>query len=182
MAEEKHAEIRKKNLIRHGSILDMYDLEMALPDGSTEHWDFVSHRKGAACVVSVFPDGRLLLVRQYRPALGRYTWELPAGGRDSVEEDTKVCAERELREETGYDSDELIKILSLKATVAYSDELIDVYLAKNIRKIGSQHLDPAESIEMKAFSLDEVIQKIRTFEIQDAKTVAGILCYKSFFA
>lgn len=180
MSEMKHAEIRKKNLIRHGSILDMYDLEMELPDGNTEHWDFVSHRKGAACVVAVFPDGKILLVRQYRPALGRFTWELPAGGRDSKNEDTKVCAERELKEETGYDSDELIKLLSLKATVAYSDELIDVYLAENIKKIGSQHLDPAESIEMKAFALDELLEKIKTFEIQDAKTVAGILAYKAF--
>lgn len=179
--DEKHAKIIKKNLIRHGSILDMYDLEMELPDGSTEHWDFVSHRKGAACVVAVFPDGRLLLVRQFRPALDRYTWELPAGSRDFPEEDTKVCAERELKEETGYDSDELIKLLSLKATVAYDDELIDVYLARNIRKIGAQHLDPAESINMKAFTLDEVLEKIRTFEIQDAKTVAGVLAYKAFY-
>jgi ADP-ribose pyrophosphatase len=179
--EEKHAEIVKKNLIRHGSILDMYDLEMELPDGSHEHWDFVSHRKGAACVVAVFPDGRLLLVRQYRPALGRYTWELPAGARDSVNESTKVCAERELREETGYDSDELVQLLSLKATVAYDDELIDVYLARNIRKIGAQQLDPAESINMKAFTLDEVLQAIKDLKIQDAKTVAGILAYKAYY-
>ena len=99
-----------------------------------------------------------------------------------MNESTKVCAERELREETGYDSDELVQLLSLKATVAYDDELIDVYLARNIRKIGAQQLDPAESINMKAFTLDEVLQAIKDLKIQDAKTVAGIMAYRSWLA
>ena len=83
----EHVERISRTLVRKGSILDIYDDEVKLPDGSIEHWDFVAHRKGAAAVVAVLPDGRILLVRQYRPALDRYTWELPAGCRDSVGED-----------------------------------------------------------------------------------------------
>ena len=180
MKDEKKVERVKRTLVREGSILDIYDDEMRLPDGSTEHWDFVSHRKGAACTVAVLDDKRILLVRQYRPALERYTLELPAGSRDSKEEDTRVCAERELFEETGYKAGNIQKLLSLKSTVAFCDELIDVYLATDLKKEGAQNLDPAESIDLKAFSLDELLEMISDFTIQDAKTVAGILAYKAF--
>ena len=180
MKDEKKVERVKRTLVREGSILDIYDDEMRLPDGSTEHWDFVSHRKGAACTVAVLDDKRILLVRQYRPALERYTLELPAGSRDSKEEDTRVCAERELFEETGYKAGKMKKLLSLKSTVAFCDELIDVYLATDLKKEGAQSLDPAESIDLKAFSLDELLEMISDFTIQDAKTVAGILAYKAF--
>ena len=85
----------KRELIHKGTILDIYKDTMQLPDGNTEEWDFVSHRKGAAAVVAVRDDGKVLMVRQYRPALERETLEIPAGSRDSVTEDTKVCAARE---------------------------------------------------------------------------------------
>ena len=95
-----HVEVKKRTLVHRGSIVDVYQDEVQLPDGGTELWDYVEHRKGAAAVVPVLPDGRILMVAQYRPALGRMTLEIPAGSRDSVEEDTAVCAVRELEEET----------------------------------------------------------------------------------
>lgn len=97
----------KRELIRSGAILDIYTDTMELPDGKVEEWDFVSHRKGAAAVVPVRDDGKILMVRQYRNAIGRMTLEIPAGSRDSVTEDTRICAARELEEETGYRSDDL---------------------------------------------------------------------------
>ena len=98
----EHAKRIKRELVMKGTILDVYKDTMELPNGKTEEWDFVSHRKGAAAVVAVREDGKLLMVRQYRNALERMTLEIPAGARDSVTEDTKVCAARELEEETGY--------------------------------------------------------------------------------
>lgn len=175
--EEKHVERVNRTLVRRGSILDIYDDEMLLPDGSSEHWDFVSHRMGAAAVVPVLPDGRILLVRQYRPALDRYTWELPAGCRDTPDEDTRLTAIRELREETGCESEDVTKLLSLKTTVAFCNELVDVYLARNVKKVGSQELDPAESIDLKAFEPEELVRMITEYRMQDGKTVAGIMTY-----
>ena len=168
---------KKRTLIHEGTILDYYQDEMELPNGKTEIWDFVSHRKGAAAVVPVLPNGNLILAYQYRNALERYTLEIPAGSRDSVDEDTAICAQRELYEETGYKSDSWKILLSLKSTVAFCDELIDVYLARDIYKVGSQELDEAESIELKEMTLDEVLELIYIGTIQDAKTVAGILAY-----
>ena len=173
----EHVERIDRTLVRQGAIVDIYEDTVKLPNGNIEKWDFVAHRMGAACVVPVTPDGHILLVRQYRPALDRYTWELPAGCRDEVDEPTDITAKREMEEETGYTSDDIVQLLSLKSTVAFCNELIDVYLASNIRRIGEQHLDPAEEISMKLWELDDILEEIYAGRIQDGKTVAGILAY-----
>lgn len=98
---------QKRELVYKGSILDIYKDTMQFANGKTEEWDFVSHRKGAAAVLPVLDDGRIIMVRQYRNALERETIEIPAGCRDFVGEDTRLCAERELKEETGYSSDDI---------------------------------------------------------------------------
>lgn len=160
-----------------GTILDFYTDYMQMPDGKVEKWDFISHRKGAAAVVPVMDDGKILMVHQYRNALERMTVEIPAGARNHTTEDTKICAARELEEETGYRSDDLEFLISLKPTVAYDNEFIDIYVAKNL-KPGRQHLDEHEYIELEPMELDILCERIFAGEIQDAKTVAALLAYK----
>lgn len=168
----------KRELMYKGAILDIYKDTMQFANGTTEEWDFVSHRKGAAAVLPVLSDGRVILVRQYRNALERETLELPAGCRDSLDEDTKLTAARELEEETGYHSDQISFLLSLRTTVAFCDEFVDVYLAENLVP-GEQHLDDAESIDVEIYSLDEVCEMIYAGKMQDSKTVAAILAYSN---
>ena len=174
----EHAKRIKRELVMKGTILDVYKDTMELPNGKTEEWDFVSHRKGAAAVVAVREDGKLLMVRQYRNALERMTLEILAGARDSVTEDTKVCAARELEEETGYRSENLSFLLSLRTTVAFCDEFIDVYLARDLVK-STQHLDEGEAIDVEAHDVDELCEMIYAGKIQDSKTVSAILAYKN---
>ncbi len=166
----------KRELVYSGSILDVYKDHMVWENGHTEEWDFVAHRQGAAAVVAVDPEGKLLMVRQYRPALGRETLELPAGARDYPEEDTAVCASRELEEETGFRAGKIEQLLSLKSTVAFCDELIDIYLARDLMP-GKTHFDPGEEIRLERYTPEELLEKIFSFEIQDGKTVSGILAY-----
>ena len=174
----EHAKRIKRELVMKGTILDVYKDTMELPNGKTEEWDFVSHRKGAAAVVAVREDGKLLMVRQYRNALERMTLEIPAGARDRETEDTKVCAARELEEETGYRSENLSFLLSLRTTVAFCDEFIDVYLARDLVK-STQHLDEGEAIDVEAHDVDELCEMIYAGKIQDSKTVSAILAYKN---
>lgn len=161
-----------------GTIVDFYTDYMQMPDGKVVKWDFIAHRKGAAAVVPVMDDGKILMVHQYRNALERMTIEIPAGARNHTAEDTKVCAARELEEETGYRSDDLEFLLSLKPTVAYDNEFIDVYVARNL-KPGVQHLDQYEFIELEPMDLDVLCEKIYAGEIQDGKTVAALMAYKN---
>lgn len=169
----------KRELVYAGSILDFYADTVELPDGSTQIWDFISHRMGAACVLAVRDDGKLLMVHQYRNALDRFTIEVPAGKRDDVNEDTAICAARELEEETGYRAGKLELLLKLKSTVAFCDEFIDVYLATELELVGEQHLDEGEDIDIEACDLDDLCARIYAGEIQDAKTVAAIMAYKA---
>lgn len=168
----------ERNLVKHGAILDIYTDKMQLPNGEVEIWDYIEHRMGAAAVVPVVEEGRVLMVHQYRPALERKTLEIPAGSRDSLTEDTMVCAKRELEEEAGYLAGKMTKILSLKTTVAFCNESIDVYLAEDLTPT-QQHLDAAEEIEAEVFSIEELVEKIYAGEIQDGKTVAGLLAYQN---
>ena len=161
---------QKRELVYKGSILDIYKDTMQFANGKTEEWDFVSHRKGAAAVLPVLDDGRIIMVRQYRNALERETIEIPAGCRDFVGEDTRLCAERELKEETGYSSDDISFLLSLRTTVAFCDEEVDVYLAKNLKK-GEQHLE--------IYTLKELCDMIYAGKIQDSKTVSAVLAYSN---
>ena len=159
-----------------GSIVDFYDDVMQAPDGQVAHWDYVAHRKGAAAVLPVMEDGRILMVRQYRNALGRETLEIPAGSRDSVEEPTEVCAARELEEETGYRASHLELLLTVATTVAFCNEVIDVYLATDLTKT-CQHLDENEFVEVESYSIEELVEMVLHQKIQDSKTVSAILAY-----
>ena len=166
----------KRELRYEGTILKIYE-DTVMANGHEAHWDFI-HHDGAAAVLPVTDDGKILMVRQYRNAIERETLEIPAGSRDSVTEDTRICAARELEEETGYKSDRLTFLISLKTTVAFCDEFIDVYLARELKR-GTQHLDEGEFIDVEAYEIDELCDMIYEGKLQDAKTVSGLLAYKN---
>lgn len=166
----------KRELKYEGKILKFYADHVKLANGNTDVWDFIGH-KGAAAVVPVMDDGRILMVRQYRNALDRFTLEIPAGGRDTAEEPMIVCASRELEEETGYRSDQLEFLISLKTTVAFCEEQIDVFVARNLVAT-KQNLDEDESIDIVPCTVEELCEKIYRGEMQDSKTISSILAYK----
>jgi len=172
MEEVKRLE---RNLVAKGAIIDYYQDTMQIPNGNIAKWDLIDH-KGAAAVVAVRDDGKLLMVRQYRNALERETLEIPAGGLNGREEPTIEAAARELQEETGYSSNDLELLNSIYTTVAFCNEKIDIYLARNLTR-GDQHLDEDEYIDVEAWSLDDLMQMIFESKIQDSKTICGILTY-----
>ena len=170
-------EVRRVNrtLIHKGAIIEYYVDTMEFPGGSQAKWDFIKHN-GAAAAVPVTEDGKILMVRQYRNALERYTLEIPAGGLNPGE-NTDVAAARELEEETGCASDDLELLISLRTTVAFCNEKIDIYVAKNLVKT-HQHLDEDEFLNVEAYSLKELEDKIFRQEIEDSKTIAALMAYK----
>ena len=167
-----------RDLVQRGAIIDYYQDTIQVPNGNIVKWDFIKHN-GAAAVVPVDDQGRLVMVRQYRNALDRYTLEIPAGGRDSVEEPYIDCAARELEEETGYKTakENLEFLISLRTTVAFCNERIDVFVAKDL-KPSHQHLDEDEFIDVEAFTIDELLEMIYSGKMQDAKTISSLLAYK----
>lgn len=173
---EKYERI-KRELVHKGHIIDLYTDYVKIPNGMTAEWDFIGH-KGAAAVVPVNENGKILMVRQYRNALDRFTLEIPAGGVDTVDEPMIECAARELEEETGYRSDDLEFLVSLRTTVAFCNERIDVFVAKNLVKT-QQHLDEDEYVDVEEWELDDLCDMIYEGIIQDSKTVSSLLAYKN---
>lgn len=175
----EHAVRKNRELVHKGAIIELHRDTMELPNGGTEYFDFIYH-KGAAAVVPVKEDGKILMVKQYRNALDDYTLEIPAGGKNGVDEPTLDCAYRELEEETGYytDKENLELLLSLYTTVAFCNEKIDIYVAKNLTKT-AQHLDEDEFIDVYEYSVDELMEMIYSGKIVDAKTIAAISTYKA---
>ena len=167
----------KRELMYEGTILKIYKDHMQFENGNTAESDFI-HHDGAAAVVPIMEDGRILMVTQYRNALERDTLEIPAGKLDDPNESGLVCASRELEEETGYRSENLEWILTLRTTVAFCDERIEVYVAKDLIP-SRQNLDEDEYVDVKAYTLEELKEKIFDGTIQDSKTVAALLAYES---
>ena len=158
-----------------GEILEFYQDTMEIDGTHTATWDFIKH-KGAAAVVPVTDEGKILMVRQYRNALERYTLEIPAGALDSTDESGISCASRELEEETGFRSEHLKWLITLRTTVAFCNEKIEVYVADKLIP-SRQHLDEDEFIEIQAYTMEELKEKIFTGEIEDAKTISSLLAY-----
>lgn len=166
----------KRELAYKGAVIHVYKDYMEFPNGHTAVWDYI-HHDGAAAVVPVLPDGRILMVRQYRNALERYTLELPAGKLDDPEEEGIVCASRELEEETGYRCEHLEPLITLRTTVAFCNERIEIFTARELIP-AHQHLDDEEFIDVQAYTLDELKEKIYAGELEDSKTVAALLAYE----
>ena len=161
-----------KERVFNGSVIDVYALRVMLPDGKEARRDLVEH-PGAAVIIPFSPNGELYMVRQYRKPLEKTTLELPAGKLDKGE-DPKVCAERELREETGLTAKEISHIISINSTPGFCNEVLHMYIARGLEE-GEACADEDEFISAEKIPVRELVQKILNHEITDAKSIIGIL-------
>ena len=160
-----------------GHIVDFYSYDMEVPNGNRVTWDIIEH-KGAAAILPVDKDGRIILVRQYRGAIDDLLLEIPAGGRDSKEEDFKVCAARELEEEIGYRSEHIHHLVDYYSAAAYTSEKIGIYYTEELIP-SKQHLDENEFVQIERYTLQELTDMIFSGEITDGKTIAAVMTYKA---
>jgi len=157
-----------------GSVIDIYQ-DKVEANGHLAYWDFI-HHDGAAAVVPVMDDGRILMVRQYRNALDMETLEIPAGKLDAPDEPKIECAYRELEEETGYRCEKLEYLISVNTTVAFCDEAIDIFVAKDLIP-SQQNLDEDEIINVEAWTIEALEEQIYAGKITDGKTIAALSAY-----
>jgi len=162
-------------LIHEGRNFRFLQDEVELPSGLRTHRDIVRH-PGAVAIVPVLPDGRIVLVRQYRYAAGKPLLEIPAGTLEEGE-DPLECARRELREETGYEASELMALLRCYMAPGYSDEVIHFFEARGLRSVGMSP-EEDESIEVEVYEIGEISRMVEENIIEDAKTIIGIRCLK----
>ncbi|TAM51582.1 MAG: NUDIX hydrolase [Paraburkholderia sp.] len=153
-----------------GGFLKVKRDTVRLPDGKQTKREYVLHA-GAVMVIPVFDDGRVLLERQYRYPICQVMTEFPAGKLDP-NEGALACAERELREETGYSAREYTFLTRIHPIISYSTEFIDIFLARGLTA-GERRLDDGEFLEVFTADVAQMGEWIRTGEITDVKTIIG---------
>lgn len=153
-----------------GALLKVRRDRVRLPDGREALREYILH-PGAAIILPVLDDGRVVLVRQFRYPVGRETLEFPAGKIDAGES-TRTTAERELLEETGYRATSLEFAFTVHPCVGYADERIDYYLATGLVHVGHPGED-GEFLSTVVLSLDEMLRQADAGEQTETKTLLG---------
>ena len=159
-----------KEEIHKGKIFSLWSGKVALDDGATAVREYIRHPGGVA-IVPVLED-RLILIRQFRIAIGRELVELPAGLLEPDEEPIR-CAARELQEEIGYRAQELIPLASYYSSVGFADERMHIYLALGLEKTKSSQ-DAGERIQEVLMPLEHIRARLAAQEFEDAKTIIGL--------
>lgn len=165
--------IARENIFS-GRVLDLGVEQHAMPDGRRAGFEIVRHPGGAA-VLPIMPDDSVLLIRQFRPAVGAMVYEIPAG-RLETGESASQCAKRELIEEAGYAAAQLTPLGGFWSTVGFCDEFIHLFLARYLT-LAERQLEPDEVIEPCPMSLAEALAKVKSGEILDSKTQLALLLY-----
>ena len=160
--------------IYSGKIVKLHVDTIRQASGRTTIREVVLHPGGVAAI-PVLKDGRLLLIRQFRYPIGKFILEIPAGKLDSGQSPLETIA-REIEEETGYCAGVLTHECTFYTTPGISDESIHLFLARELT-LKAQRLEEGEHITVEAYTLEECLERIRTGEINDGKTILGILWY-----
>ncbi|MGM9925932.1 MAG: NUDIX hydrolase [Bacillus sp. (in: firmicutes)] len=159
--------------IYQGRVISLQVEEVELPNGEIGKREIVKH-PGAVAVIAITSDNRIVMVEQYRKALGRSIIEIPAGKLEAGEEPI-VTAMRELEEETGYESETMEHIQSFYTSPGFADELVHVFAAKGLKKKqNAAACDEDEFVEVIEVSLEEAQTYIEEQKIYDAKTVYAV--------
>ena len=170
MSAETPRELRRR-ILYEGSVGRFGVHDVSFPGGHETELVLLAH-PGASAIVAFTSERDVLLVRQFRFAVGGYIWEIPAGKRDAGE-DPSVCAARELREETGYRAGRLVRTGQIITAPGFTDEIIHLFCAYDLEP-GEACPEPNELIELHEVPLERALAMVESGELYDAKSVAGL--------
>jgi 8-oxo-dGTP pyrophosphatase MutT (NUDIX family) len=169
----------QQHTIFEGRIIRLTIDTVQLPNGVTAELEIVHHPGGAA-VVALDAEGRVCLLRQYRHAAGGWMWELPAGKLDGGEAPL-LCAQRELEEEAGMQAGDWQSLGRIVSSPGVFTEVVHLFLARTLTAVPTR-AEEHEVIEVHWFSWAEALRMAQAGEIEDAKTLAGLVRAQTFVA
>jgi len=175
--KEMKPKVLKSEIIYEGKAFGVRRDELIEPTGVHTIREVVTH-PGSVVILPVLPDGRIVMVRQYRHATKQYLWELVAG-RMERGENPKKGAQRELLEETGYRAKRFSVFLDVFPTPGFLEERMYLLLARDLTP-GAAEPEEDEQIVVAAYTRRQLEQMMRTRKLRDAKSIAGLLFYFSF--
>src|SRR5579872_3665755 len=173
-ASRTTARILRSKMLYNGSVFGVRRDEIIEPGGFRATRGVITH-PGSVVILPAMPDGRIVMVRQYRHAARQFLWELVAGRIDNGENPRQAAA-RELIEETGYRAKTFRVFLDVFPTPGFLEERMYILLAKGLKE-GEAAPEEDEKITSKAFQWKELETMIRQGKLHDAKSIAGLLYY-----
>ena len=169
----------KKEYAYKGRIINLRKDTALLPNGKEAVREVIEHL-GGVCVAALDQNNNVLMVKQYRYPYGEELLEIPAGKRDSADEEPLICGKRELKEETGATAENYYFLGKLYPSPGYCGEVIWMYAATGL-SFGKDNLDEDEFLTVERIPLEELTEKILNGEITDAKTQAAVLKLKILY-
>jgi len=177
-AVEHRYEVRSRQQRWSGRVFEVVTDEVTMPGGGTAARDIVRH-VGAVAVVALDDAGQVVLIRQYRHAVGRHLWELPAGLMDVSGEDLAAAAARELAEEADLTAGRLDVLVDLHTSPGFTDEVVRVFLARDLADVPPEQRherrDEEADLQVLRIDLDEAVGMVLAGEITNSPAVAGLL-------
>ena len=173
MASESEERIRlgRRTELSRGPVITLVEREV---DGKI--FRVVEH-PGASCAVPVTPDGKIVLIRQFRPAIGEWIWEIPAGTLE-LDESPEECMAREVVEEIGWEAESLESLGSIVTSPGFSNQQMHLFVARLSRHVGTRH-EETEKINVHELDWNDVRQMMERQEIRDAKSLVALYRYES---
>ncbi|WP_254272237.1 NUDIX hydrolase [Haloarcula marina] len=158
---------------------DVVHEDVRLPDGTETDFDFL--REGDSVVVlPVTADGEVVVIEEWRQAVKRVNRGLPAGSMEAEDDDPAAAVDRELREETGYEAEEVRHLYTAEPANGYADSVFHYFLAEGCEPSATQELDFNESIRVETTTFDDLLADVRSGEVRDGRSVVGIMYYALF--
>lgn len=168
----------KSDKLYEGKIVNLRIDTVELPDKKYSKREIVEHPGGVA-VIPICEDNSLIIVKQYRKAVEKFLYEIPAG-KCELNEEPRETAERELKEETGYTANKLTYLFEFYTSPGYCNEKIYLFLGEDLIE-GEQEPDSGEFIELHKFKIEDLLKMIDRGEIMDGKTIIGIYLARDYF-
>jgi ADP-ribose pyrophosphatase len=169
--DTKPRQNKELSVVFEGSVFSVLSGRVRRPAGEWAAVDVVTHT-GGVVVIPLLPD-EVVLVRQFRPVIGQWLLELPAGRLETPDEDPQKRAAAELAEEVGYRAGRWEQVAVFYTSPGYSDERLIVFLAQELEDIGASP-EESEDVELVLLPLSELRKLLGSSEFQDAKTIIGL--------
>jgi ADP-ribose pyrophosphatase len=158
---------------------DVVHEDVRLPDGTETDFDYL--REGDSVVVLPFtPDGDVVVIEEWRQAVGRLNRGLPAGSMEDHDADPRAAVDRELREETGYEAGDVEFLYTAEPANGYADSVFHYFLAADCEPTGQQDLDFNESIRVETTAFEDLLEGVRSGDLRDGRSAVGIMYYALF--
>ncbi|GGN92426.1 MULTISPECIES: NUDIX hydrolase [Haloarcula] len=158
---------------------DVVHEDVRLPDGTESDFDFL--REGDSVVILPFTaDGDVVVIEEWRQAVKRVNRALPAGSVEADDDAPRAAVSRELREETGYEADEVSHLYTAEPANGYADSVFHYFLAEGCTPTAEQDLDFNESIRVETTAFEALLASLRTGDLQDGRSAVGVMYYALF--